>query len=242
MTNKQRSPNYPGIDLIEAVESIKKLYPKVQRGEFTPSDAALPMGYNSVSGPVRRKIGALRQYGLIEQKRGDNARLSNRALTLILRNPASNEYRTALREAALDPPLFRELYESGKHISADDALRQYLVVERAFTNEGATSFIEVLRATMVVANLTEFDNIAGQGEVKPPHGGGIVSPPPAEIQGPPSRQTRTLILPLSATEWATLQAPFPITEEAWTLMKTVLDAMKPGLVGESKKGQEESGD
>lgn len=63
MVLKQRSPNYPGVDLVEAVDLLKKLYPKVQRGEFTPSDAAGPMGYNSVSGPVRRKMAALKQYG-----------------------------------------------------------------------------------------------------------------------------------------------------------------------------------
>lgn len=56
------------------------------------------------------------------------------------------------------------------------------------------------------------------------------------------RQIRTISLPLSATEWATLQAPVPMTEESWNLMKKVLDAMKPGLVDQVIEGQEESSD
>ena len=54
--------------------------------------------------------------------------------------------------------------------------------------------------------------------------------PPVDIKPPLDRQTRTINLPLSATEWATLQAPFPISEDSWKLMEAVLKAMKPGLV------------
>jgi hypothetical protein len=48
---------------------------------------------------------------------------------------------------------------------------------------------------------------------------------------PPSDpRQQTVRIPLAVNEWATLQAAFPLTEAAWTQMKTVLDAMKPGLV------------
>ena len=36
-------------------------------------------------------------------------------------------------------------------------------------------------------------------------------------------------LPLSASAWATLEAPFPLDEAAWDQMISVLQAMKPGL-------------
>src|SRR5206468_316574 len=41
---------------------------------------------------------------------------------------------------------------------------------------------------------------------------------------------RSVQLPLGDGRWATLQAPFPFSEEDWTLMLGVLNAMKPGLV------------
>ena len=86
MVTRQRSPNYPGVDLGSAIESSQTLYQRVQRGEFTITDAAKAWGYNSVSGPVRVRLAALRQYDLIDGKKGDNPRLSRKALTFVLRD------------------------------------------------------------------------------------------------------------------------------------------------------------
>jgi hypothetical protein len=59
---------------------------------------------------------------------------------------------------------------------------------------------------------------------------GAATLPPASI---PSRSSgpvqRAIQIPLG-TAWATLQAPFPLTQETWDLMLTVLEAMKPGLI------------
>ena len=231
MVTKQRSPNYPSIALGAAVDRIRQLYPNVQRGEFTPQDAARSWGYSSVSGPVRRTMGALRQYGLIDQKKGDNAKLTNRALTLALREPESREYRSAMREAALEPPLFAELHENGKAGAASDALRQYLVVEKQFTREGATQFIEVFRATRGLANLDEDDNIAGLDEVQnrteEPTMEQAPRTGPALVDAP---GTRSIQIPLPGNPWATLQAPFPMSETTWKQMMDMLKALKPGLV------------
>ncbi len=238
MVIKQRSPNYPGLDLNTAVERTKQLYVKVQRGEFTAADAATAWGYNSVSGPVRRGVGALRQYGLLEQKKGDNAKITNRGLTIVLRNAASNEYKAAVQGAALDPPLFAELYNNGKYQAAPDALLQYLVVEKQFTNEGATRFIDTMKATMALANLQDSDNQAGledaitesereQEVLASAQVTGIATP---QVHVEPG--TRAIQIPLSGTSWATLNAAFPMTATAWQQMMDMLTAMKPGLVAE----------
>ena len=42
--------------------------------------------------------------------------------------------------------------------------------------------------------------------------------------------TRTIQLPLSISEWATLEAGFPLSETKWNQMLAVLTAMKPALV------------
>jgi hypothetical protein len=39
-------------------------------------------------------------------------------------------------------------------------------------------------------------------------------------------------LPLSANEWVTVHAEFPLSEDAWQQMLRVLEAMKPGLVSD----------
>ncbi len=46
----------------------------------------------------------------------------------------------------------------------------------------------------------------------------------------PAPVLRLIQLPYSPARWAILQAAFPLTEEEWTRMTAVLDAMKPSLV------------
>ncbi|MSQ40335.1 MAG: hypothetical protein EXR55_01455 [Dehalococcoidia bacterium] len=222
---KPRSPNYPALNLAAAIGAVKSLYPKVGRGEFTSADAARAWGYKSASGPLRSKVAALKQYGLIEQRRGGNAKLSTRALTLALRAPASMEYTAALGQAALEPPLFRELYESGKHTTAADALRQHLIVERAFTSRGAAQVIEVARASLGLADLDASTSGRQEGKIEAKEEKPENQPPP-----PPKVHMDTLQIPLPGTAWATLTGPFPLTEAAWKQMIVTLDAMAPALV------------
>ena len=49
-------------------------------------------------------------------------------------------------------------------------------------------------------------------------------------RGPLYACRRAVAIPLSATDWVTLQAAFPLSEDEWDQMITVLNAMKPGLV------------
>ena len=44
MVTRLRSPNYPGIDLGEAIEASQAIYQHVQRGEFVPDNAAKAWG------------------------------------------------------------------------------------------------------------------------------------------------------------------------------------------------------
>lgn len=235
MVTKHRSPNYPSIDLGDAIDRVHQLYTNVQRGEFNGADAAKAWGYSSFSGPVKRGMGALRQYGLIDKKKGDNAKLSTRALTIALRNTASIEYQDALRDAALDPPLFEELYQNGKALAAQDALKQHLVVEKQFTDEGAARFISVLHASLTLAHVGDSGSIAGQDEVLPGESESmqVDTPNAPSMKQHPSAEpgTRSIQIPLPGAPWATLHALFPMSEETWNQMMTMLHAMKPGLVG-----------
>ena len=228
-TNKQRSPNYPMWSLSEAVELVEKLYKTEKRGVFPPESVTAAWGYKSYSGGVRTRFSSLKRYGLIEQKKGLEAKLSERALTLSLRNPASREYIAALQEAALEPPLFREYYEQGRLQSSDDTLKHDLIVNRNFTDNGADDFLGAFRASMAFANLTNDDTVSRQNEdeISQPKEENDAMPPAPN----PDVPDRVVSLPLAANKWVNLRGPFPMTEsDEWTLMQAVLDAMKPGLV------------
>ena len=243
MVIKRRSPNYPSIDLQEAVSVVATLYEGsaqvrgVGRGEFTPQDAAAAWGYTSTTGPVKHRMATLRQYGLLEGKKGGNPKLSDRALTLILRDPGALEHREALTAAASDPDIFEELHRTMPN-AADDALRQHLIVQRNFTRAGADRLIVVFRASIAYAGAYEYGNIAAQDqpEDNDDNKEGMQVPPAAQSPAAPTPpvdpRTRSVTIPLPGTSWATLQAPFPLSTATWRQMLKMLDALKPGLTSE----------
>ncbi len=108
----------------------------------------------SVSGPARSQIASLRQYGLLEADKNGNLRVSSRALTLALRAETSSDHADALKEAALTPPLFREIHEQMGEAS-DDALVHHLVSARKFAVDGARRLVRSYRATLEVAKISE---------------------------------------------------------------------------------------
>ena len=240
MVMRRRSPNYPSIDLGKAVERTKTLYKQVERGEFNALDAAKAWGYRGENGISRGAMAALRQYGLIEQKKGDNANLAARGLTIALRDPASTDYQRAVQQAAMEPPLFEELFTSGKANAAKDALRQFLVVDKGFTNDGASRLIAVLDATKALAHIGENGIISGQtdgsestetladetstreksresGEGEEP----LLSPDHAWVP-----------LRLTGGYEAAIELPSSMTDGAWRHMLRILSVMKDGYVVE----------
>lgn len=62
--------------------------------------------------------------------------------------------------------------------------------------------------------------------------------PAAPPSASPARQQRTVQITYSPTEWALLEAAFPMSEDDWDAMIAVLSAMKRGLVAEPKPHNE----
>ncbi len=229
MVSRPRSPNYPGIDLSAAVGRVKELYPAVQRGEFTIPDAAVAWGYKGTSSPVRRILAGLRQFGLVEAKKGDNARLTPRALTLALREPESREFRTALREAVESPSLFEELVNSGQAGSAPGALRQYLVVEKRFTKDGADNFIEVWKASQAFVRGANDDSMAWSNDGVIDTTGETMNgtAPTSATPAPAPAGSMAIPIPLSGGGLGTVTLPVGMTQADWKRLETILDAYRP---------------
>lgn len=150
---RERSPNYPSLDLEAALAAADALYRKERRSLVPLIIAAKAMGYTSLSGPVRSRISALRQYGLLEGA-GEQVKLSDRAFELITSPKGTREYLAALQEAALEAPIFREMFESLRD-SSDETIAYRLQREKKFSEEGARRVIRTFRATMAFAKLDE---------------------------------------------------------------------------------------
>jgi hypothetical protein len=150
-----RSPNYPAIGLREAVESVGRLYQKERRTAVPADVAAGAMGYKGLSGPSRSRLAALKKYGLIEESKGQ-VRVSDLAVNILEWSEGDEMYQKCVWEAANEPDLFRELYQTHLHAS-DDALRAYLVAQKGFSHRGAKQFIQAFRETISFAKLRESD-------------------------------------------------------------------------------------
>lgn len=246
MAVRHRSPNYPGVDLENAIESVTTLYGMVKRGEFTLEDATKAWGYTSASGPVRVRMAALRQFGMLSGKRGENPMLSRIGLTFVIRNQSSREYQEALRYAAMNPPLFAKAMET-KPNASDNALREWLLMDENFSDEGASRFVEVFRNTIRLAALDDNDVISGltedeswlESEDTP-----MVSTPTNTEHEPIStlvqeaprlsaEHTRVPLRLLGGSLTVAVELPTSMTERAWEQMISMLNALKPGYVPEA---------
>ncbi len=155
---KERSPNYPAIGLDVAVTLARQIFEKERRAIVPTEVIASALGYSTksgnLSGNALGRIAALRQYGLLEKASLGKLKISERAINLIL-NPSENpSFMKAAREAALSPPLFRDLIEEHGEAS-DDALRVHLIRDRGFISpEAANRVIKAFRDSCTFAGIS----------------------------------------------------------------------------------------
>jgi hypothetical protein len=112
------------------------------------------------SSGARQTIAALGYYGLTDYVgRGNDrrVRLTDLAKRIVFdQRENSPDRATAIRQAALEPPIFRELYERYGHIvPADAVLHSYLMIERGFTRQGAEAATSNYKSTFEFAGLGE---------------------------------------------------------------------------------------
>jgi len=147
-----RSPNYPANGLEETLQMAKTIWTKEERTTVSPEVAMKALGYQGLNGAARTKLSSLRKFGLLDEDKNGGVRISDLAMRLIHHSADTPEYRAAIQEAALRPELFKELY--GSHAKAsDDAIRSFLLVNKAFSENGARQCIEAFRETVKLANL-----------------------------------------------------------------------------------------
>jgi hypothetical protein len=151
---KSRSPSYPAIGLKEAIARVSMVYAKDHLNQVPKAVIAEHMGYKSLSGASLPILSSLNQYGLLEG-RGDETRVSQAALNIIVNEPgASNDRLRAIRDAAISPELFSELIARFPGKASDAAIRAYLLTAR-FIPAAADTALRAYRETMELLNAEE---------------------------------------------------------------------------------------
>jgi hypothetical protein len=257
---RPRSPGYPGIDLGEALERARLIYQREGRNAAPVNTILGHWGYKPMSGPGLTALSALKKFGLVVYEGSGEkmrARLSDVALAVLLDEREESPARLQLiQEAAISPSIHNDLWQKyGASLPSDETLRFELRHDRNFTEAGVAEFIPQYKRTLDFARLGERGKLSEEAEDKTEdEGEGLMTSSTTFSEAPTKpkkgehesrRASRIIQLPISPSEWAALQAPFPLTEGQWKQMLAVLEAMKPALIRTEngrESHQEESGE
>ena len=203
-------------------------------------------------------VAALLKYELLEDEGSGLDRLvkiNDLGLSILVPENEA-ERQKAIRTAALSPALISDVWNHfNGELPSDGTIKVYLIRQKGFNPRSVDDFIGVIRRTIDFSKPTY-----GNYESEPTSSGDSVegfepesNPTQLSFQSRASdaisqeiipmtapeesagvskghAQVRVLHLPLLEGTWALLQAPFPMSENDWKQMQSVLEAMKPGLV------------
>lgn len=151
---RQRSPAYPATSLLKAVEHARKVY-QLEHSSPVPRDVlAGHLGFSPMSSGGKLAMASMRKYGLLDGQ-ADELRLTELALSIVFPDPDNPDAtREALRNAALLPSIYREIWEKyGGHIPTDESLRYFLERQRGFNPGAIKDFLRDFRETLAYAGL-----------------------------------------------------------------------------------------
>jgi hypothetical protein len=158
---RHRSPNYPAISLPQAVERITRLYKEDGRSGSLLESAVKHFGFNRAHGTAMALVSALRKYGLIDVS-NNRVTLTARGLNIVLFPDADARKQTAIKEAALAPEIYADLYNrflpSGKIVS-EQTLTAELVAEMKFNPRAVSEFVRDFKETLIYAGLLAEDGV-----------------------------------------------------------------------------------
>lgn len=175
-----RSPPYPYVGLGKAVQKIDQLYAAVRHHAAAIPTAAKAWDTGPKSSATLQSVGALIQYGLLDDEGSGDARkvkLTPLALKIVMdKRPGSVERAQAIKQAALTPRIFAELFETyGTATGIDEALLIHtLTAERVqrnqapYSEQSAADVIRVYNDTIGYAEIAESDTSSDEDQRESP--------------------------------------------------------------------------
>lgn len=161
MPKQVRSPNYPYIDLQDAIDRARQFHQHERRNAAPVSVAAKHWGYTGASSAASQTVAALVAFGLMQGSGSGETRtvrLTQLALRILLDSRENAPERVeALKEAALSPAIHKQVmdrYPSG--LPSNENLKHELLFnwEPSFNENAVDGFIRELRSTLSLAGLT----------------------------------------------------------------------------------------
>jgi hypothetical protein len=157
-SKKERSRAYPVMTLEEALNRIASINESLGlNGQFNRESIAVGMGYSSLNGASARAVAALAHYGLLDREK-DQYSLSQTAKKYLLPiNDSDKE--DAMRDAALSPSLFMEIYDAFKGQVIPRQFTNRLIQEFGIQQKAAADVERIFRNTMETAGFLKSNGI-----------------------------------------------------------------------------------
>ncbi|MCM8918768.1 MAG: hypothetical protein LC540_01625 [Candidatus Thiodiazotropha sp.] len=164
-----RSPRYPAISLVDAVDKIKIIFSNEHRSPMMPVVAADHLGYSGLNGSSMKVLSALKKYGLLEG-RGEELSVSNDAITIIADENVKDQSERidALERTLVGFDLFAELNDkfsvnvSEKNIVAfltKTGFKPPAARKAACSYFASVVFVEEARRNYIDADSCEIENL-----------------------------------------------------------------------------------
>ena len=151
MNGRQRSPNYPSMNLGEAVDAIKKVYAHERRAKFPRASLAGHLGYSSINGRSLAKIGTLRAYNLIEG-REDALYVSPTAVAIIEAPDGSPDKISAYRSAFLSPTIFAKAHDEYGDAAPSPQTFRWWLTQQGYMGDAADKAMQSYLDSLELVN------------------------------------------------------------------------------------------
>lgn len=245
-----RSPNYPSIDLGEAIKRAEVIFRKEGRN-FAPIPVIYGhWKYSPKSSGAMVTLAALTKFGLlIDQGKGESrrARVSDDAVKILV-DPESSVAKALIRGAALRPTIHADLIERYRDgLPSDGTMKAYLVADRGFTPDGAGELMAEFKRTLAYSGIQVGDSLSPNGEdseedheEEPPAPRDFamtaIIPAVPQIKADTQPSEKIVIpIPLGAEGLAALQLPTRMTRAAWARMLSIIAAYEDSVVDEAAR-------
>jgi len=243
------------MSLAKTIEKAKDVYDACKQIQVPITAIHTRWGCKPMSGLVLQTVAALKAFGFVEvsgDKEKRTVRLTDDAVKIIRGHP---DRRDLLREAALKPSIYSELWEKYKMdgIPPDDILGNYLEWDKKFNPKAIAGFIADFHATIDFAGLQAGDTVGngdnsdgienadtpGDGNNNPPSDHAFEMTPPKRIELPKGgADMRTDTFTLEEGPTIALQYPSSLSassyEDLRDWMEIELRKIKR-LIGEKKE-------
>jgi hypothetical protein len=239
----RRSPSYPAINLETAIRRAREIYAREREYSTSVQTIAAHWGYKSLNGPAHLTLAALKKFGLMTDEgkaSARRARLTDLAVD-ILEHPDDRVREEAIKQAALSPAIYRELWEKyGDAPPSDVNLRWILTRERGFSETGAAEFIPRYKETVAFAKLDFSDALPTQVAGSEDQGGRAFDeddpePPAGRRSNVRDPGVTSYNIPIFDGRVVIVEGQFPLSEEDWNQFMTVLSVYKPALVARPRE-------